>query len=488
MRNILAIGIFLIALGLVLALALNHKPEDPYAFNPPDIQVSANLINPDGNVLWISVEGMRPDHMGVYDYENVTTPRIDSLASESLVFERCYAQSTDPFKSMVTMFTSRYPYFYPGDSRTNSGRGFRDLIADPNLSLVEKIRESGHTTAAIVGDSMLDSDFGFGEGFDYYDDKPVTESDGTIRGRNTIETYKAAETWLSRNFRRPFFMFVNLTKPLGPHNPDPSFLKQLHILSSYLDSKALGVAADNPRPINALPSYFGKPGEEQSVGNIVRLYDGEIAETDYYVGQLVDLVSRLGIDDNTMIILSGSQGESLGEHGYYFSNGGSTYRCLSNIPLIIHNPRGSAGRIKDVIEGIDVMPTIMSYLNIERPEYISGMNLLQFYKVPSLKRDYPAFCYWDSPSMISTIRGNYELINFENKEYKLFQLLNDPAEIHNIYSEDDLAAQELTRLMEVWTRQNREKSLANEITDKTGLNSHKPPMTTPPTDVIKAPK
>ena len=488
MRNTLAIGIFLVALGLVLALSWNHKPVDPLALNPPETQVSSNLINPDGNVLWISVEGMRPDHMATYGYENVTTPRIDSLASESLVFERCYAQSTETYRSIVTMLTSQYPNVYPGDLGANSGRGFRDLLGNPRTSLVARIRESGHTTAAIVGNPMLDSDFGFGEGFDYYDDKPATEDDGSIRERSTGETYKVAETWLSRNFRRPFFMFVDIPDPQGPHDPDTNSLRQLHILPSYLDQRTLAVSGNDLRPINALPSYFGKAGDSHAIGDLMRLYDGEIAEADYYTGELMDLVSRLGIDDKTMIIVSGSHGEALGEHGYYFSNGGSTFHCLSSIPLIIHNPRGHAGRIKDVVEGIDIMPTAMSYLDIERPKDMDGISLLPFYKAPSRKREYPAFCYWDSPVMVSAIKGDYELINFENKEYKLFHVINDPAEIHDIYSESDPVAQDLTRLMELWTRQNHGKALENETTRKSSPDTHKPPMIIPPGDVIKSPK
>jgi len=479
MRYVLGIGVFLILLGVFLALTMREEPYDRMAFNPDDMQIPSELINPHGNILWVSVEGLRPDHMGVYGYENITTPRIDSFASESLVFERCYAQSTETYRSIATMLTSQYPSAYPSGSIDDAGRGFRDCLYQTDASFVACIRNAGHTTAAIVGSPLLKGEFGFSTGFDYYDDKPIVESDGSIRDRTTEETYMAAESWLSRNFKRPFFMFVHFPDPRGPYDAGPSNLKQLRMLPSYTNPKTLVVAGNDIRPLNALPAYHGKAGEQRSIGEMKRMYDAEIAEVDFYVGELLDTVSRLDISDETMVIISGAHGESLGEHSYYFANGGITYRNLTHVPLIIHNPGNTGGHISDVVEGIDIMPTISGYLNTKNTPTFAGMNLLRFYEKNSLKYEYPAFSCWDAPTAISVIKGDYELINFDDNKYMLFHIVNDPDEIYNLYTENDPTAKELKMLLEIWNRQNREQALDKEIKEKYGPPSHKNPMIIP---------
>ena len=208
MRNSLTI-LVLIILAFAGYFIVHNKPPDPLALNPRDIQVQSNLTNKTGNVIWLNLEGVRPDHIGAYGYENNITPALDSIAGESLLFERCYAQSTETYRSMATMLTADYPACYVGSNRENVGMGFRDLVSTPEYSLVSQVQNAGHTTCAIVSSRLLKGEFGFDEGFDYYNDEFVKDDDGSLRVRTTSETWEAADAWLSKNFRRPFFLMVH---------------------------------------------------------------------------------------------------------------------------------------------------------------------------------------------------------------------------------------------------------------------------------------
>ena len=482
MRYALTI-ILLLVLAVAGIMILRVKPQSPTAFNPDEITISQNLTNPDGNVLWINVASLRPDHIGAFGYENSTTPNIDSLAGQSLLFERCYTQSTEPFRSMATMLTSQYPSCYPASKGRNEGLGFRDLIHSPDTTLTGFIREAGHTTYGIVSDSSLRGAFGFANGFDYYDDKLITEPDGTFRVRSTEESYDAVESWLSRNFRRPFFMMVQFPDPGGPYDAAPRFVKQLSNSSKYSDTRAILVSQDNDNPINQIPAYHKIDEETVEFGEMIRQYDAEIAETDSYIGKILNMLNKLDISDKTMVVISGMNGEALGEHGIYFNHGKNVYHCLSNVPLIIYNPKGRSGRIKDVVESIDIMPTIMSYLGINQRRDISGSNLMRFFTNSKLRRNYPAFCYWDNPKMYSVIKGDYELLYMESQEYRLYHIINDPEEIHNLYSDDDPVAQELKSLLDTWLEENHRRALDKGINRSYDQPGSKKPLSVPTQDV-----
>jgi arylsulfatase A-like enzyme len=482
MRNFLTISV-LILLAIVVFALLSVKPAKPNALNPPDVAVSSDLQNQDGNILWINLEGLRPDHIGAYGYPNTTTPNIDSLAGESLLFERCYAQSSESFRTVATMLTSEYPGCYPGHKGTNRAQGFRDIINSDQQSLVDIVRESGRTTSAIVSGSFLNNDSGFNKGFDYFDSNMVKDESGGERIRRSSETYNSVESWLSRNFRRSFFLFVQFADPAGPYNADSNFADQLSDMPRYKGPKTLPVSATESRPFNQIPANHGIINDPPPIGEMMRNYDAEIAEVDYFIGKILDQLNRLDIGNNTMIVISSSHGESLGEHGYYFTSGGNVYNNQTHIPLLIHIPGSNSVRVHDVVEGIDIMPTILSHADINPGRQLAGMNLLRFCTKPKLRDEYPAFAYWDSPNMYSIIKGNYELISLDNREFKLFHVLNDPGEIYDLYSDDDPIAQELKRYLETWIRDNRQKSLEREIIDSASPKGKKAPLTVPPKDV-----
>ncbi len=482
MRNFLTIAL-LVVLAVVGFMVLQVKPRDTSSFNPDGIGIAQHLVNKNGNVLWINLSGIRSDHIGSYGYDNTTTPSIDSFSGQSILFERCYAQSTESYRSMTTMLTSEYPVCYPASNRTNTSAGFRDLICTPEPTLVAAIRDSGHTTCAVVSNSVLKGAYGFAEGFDYFDDHMINLEDSSFRVRDSGETFDAAESWLSRNFRRPFFMLVQFPDPKGPYNAEPRFENQLHQLKEYGNPKVIPVSDSDDYPLNQIPAYHGISGETPTVGEMIRRYDAEIVETDYYIGKLLDTLYRLDINDDTMVVISGLHGQSLGEHGYYFNYGQHVHHNLSSIPLIVHIPNGGAARIKDVVEGIDIMPTILGYMGVKPNRRISGMNLMGFSSRPNLKDEYPAFCYWDEPNKYSVIKGNYELIRIHNQDYRLYHVINDPEEIYDLYSADDPVGVELKKLLDAWLRDNHKRALENEIERNYGPPGLKQPMSIPLEDV-----
>ena len=111
---------------------------------------------------------------------------------------------------------------------------------------------------------------------------------------------------------------------------------------------------------------------------MIHRYDAEIAEVDHYIGKILYSLDQLGIDDKTMVIISSLHGESLGEHGYFFNHGGVPYHNLTHVPLMMHIPGSKSARIKDVVEGIDIMPTVLGYMSVKSGRETSGMSLLRF--------------------------------------------------------------------------------------------------------------
>jgi arylsulfatase A-like enzyme len=478
MRNAFTISLLLL---LIIAgfFLIRYKPHDAENFNPDKLSYDSHLVKPEGNVIWINLEGLRADHIGAYGYKNTTTPFLDSLAGESLLFERCYAQSTETYRSAVTMFTSRYPVCYSSSVKENVGMGFRDLITPPEGSLVTKLQNAGLTTCAVVSSRLLKREFGFNKGFDYYLDELVFENDGYFRIKNNRELQETADAWLTRNHKRPFFLYVQFSEPSGPYNPQPQFANQLGESEKYSDERILPVSPSDNYPYNQIPAFHNIKGDPPTVGEMIKRYDCEIAEADFYIGKIMHQIDQLGIKNKTMIVISSLHGESLGEHGYFFNSGGSTWHNLSHIPLIINLPGGSSTRIKDVVEAIDIMPTILNFTGVNPPDNISGMSLLGFSSKSKLAQNYPAFCYWDDPNTYSIFQGDLELINFSNNQYKLFNVINDPDEIYDMYYPENSESFSLERLLDEWLSVNHQRGLENKMREKKGPLSFKPPMKTP---------
>ena len=371
------------------------------------------------NVLLISIDTLRADHLSCYGYAAPTTPNIDALANEGVLFENVIAPVPLTLPSHCSMLTGTNPTYH----------GVHDNIMyrlddESNVTLAELAREHGFTTGAIVSGSVLDARFGLRQGFESYDQvggHRTTASD--LYERNAGQTNRVALDWLDRHHDERFFLFLHYYDPHAPYDPPPPFASQY---------------ATNP-------------------------YAGEIAYTDKCVGQIIARLKELDLYDSTLIVIVSDHGEMLGEHGEkthdYF-----IYQGAIRVPLVIrvpglHEPR----RVKSIAGVIDVLPTVCGLLGIEPPPDVQGVDL-----TPALHGRAPVslpgvYCQSLTPTkyggnaLVGIVTDRWKFIHTTRAE--LYDLTADPREQTNLVQAQPGEAARLQDLLkQMLTAQRRDVS------------------------------
>jgi choline-sulfatase len=278
------------------------------------------------NLLLITIDTLRADHLGSYGYTGVKTPVLDALAREGVRFSNAFSPVPLTLPAHCSILTGTYPTFH--GVRDNSGF----VLSPSQVTLAEVMKGAGYRTAAFVGAFVVDSKFGLGQGFDYYFDhfdlsRFENVSPGYIQ-RTGDEVVRETIRWLESRRAKPgeqFFVWTHLYDPHDPYTPPEPYLSR-HKKSPY---------------------------------------DGEIEFTDANVGTLFEWLRRNGFYDNTMIVVAGDHGESLGEHGES-KHGFFIYNATLHVPLIIRFPRGqNAGRVvAESVSLVDIFPTVLQVLQI----------------------------------------------------------------------------------------------------------------------------
>jgi len=293
---------------------------------------------PHVNLLLITLDTTRADRIGPWNGPRNLTPNLDELATRSVIFERAYTPVPLTLPSHASLLTGLYPPEH--GLRVNSG--LRRLEATVPL-LTEQLRRQGYRTGAFVGSFVLDRKFGLDRGFDLYDDK-MEEAHGPTPGdahghkmRIGERVVDAALGWLRQRPRNAFFCWVHLFDAHTPHD--------------------------------ARPKLFGSQFED-------RPYDAGIAYVDQQVGRLIEELRRTGRDENTVIVVVGDHGESLGEHGER-THGFHVYNATLHVPLMIRwtGPEAPTRRISTPVSMVDLFPTLLSKFDPRAEISHSGQNL-----------------------------------------------------------------------------------------------------------------
>ena len=248
------------------------------------------------NVLVITADTLRSDHLGAYGYKNIRTPVIDELARNGVRFETVISPAPLTLPSHASLFTSTFP---PYTQVRDNGNNKLDESA---LTLAEILEKRGYDTAAFVSTYVLNGRFGLDQGFEIYDDvKEDQDPNLVIRhmdGERTADkTTTAAINWLKRKSPKPFFMWVHYYDPHSTYNPPPPYREK----------------------------YKNNP------------YDGEIAFMDNQIGRLLNEFKRQGILDKTLIVFTSDHGEGLGEHKES-GHAVFVYDTTQKVPLIFVAP------------------------------------------------------------------------------------------------------------------------------------------------------
>jgi arylsulfatase A-like enzyme/Flp pilus assembly protein TadD len=369
----------------------------------------------DPDVVLITIDTVRADHVGCYGDREARTPNLDALSRDGVLFRTAVASVPLTLPSHCSILTGAYPPLH--GVRDNLGYSLGET--PPTLASI--LKQRGYSTAAFVGADVLDPKRGLNRGFDTYScpmrrkmgrDNPVVFNLQELR-RRAEDVVNDALDWMSAGRARsgaPWFVWIHLYDPHTPYNPPDRF-----------------------RDLVQSP------------------YDGAIAYADSAVGRVFDYLKQQGLYDSSLIVATSDHGESFGEHGEY-AHGYFIYDTTLLVPLIVKPPVGSGvavHRIETAVRSIDIAPTVLQFLGVPAQPTMQGSGLLSMMLGKETNASAgAAYCetYYPTEFGWSPLRalrsGRFKYIDAPKPE--LYDLVADPGELHNLYRVKSAVANELS--------------------------------------------
>ncbi len=464
--GIISLGFLLIVAGLVVRIFLSIVPLQGGDDQRP-------------NVIIISIDTLRKDHLPCYGYEGCQTPNIDQFSEKCVVFENCIAPAPHTVPSMASMLTGFYP--------TAHGCRFEPSIPinDEVTTLSEILQHSGYHTESYTANPLLSPERGFSRGFDYYEDFFFTKDlryllpkrvhevaedvlifvgvEDRIGFLDTTEWLrsKAAARLAKLKKYSPFFAWFHFLDPHFPFFPPKNYIP--------------AEAEDRERIESIKYELFDLEDDysnnKDQVWEIVKLYDGEIQYLDYALGDLFEIMEEEGILENTIIVFTADHGEEFWEHDE-FGHGHCLYPEVIRIPLFIYLPPSMgciSGRISGYVSLVDVAPIILECLGLPQTYGMQGSSLaplIESLRNGSYENDFEGvsrsvfseFIIYPKhrPEKKGAYLDNYHLIyNLMSQEIELYDLSSDPTELVDISTEDEAAKEKLYSELMEWYEANQ---------------------------------
>ena len=361
------------------------------------------------NVLLITVDTLRADHIGAYGFKPAATPTIDGLAHDAVLFEHAYSQVPLTLASHTSLLTGTYPFH-------NGVQDFTGQPLTPNIrSVAQSLKADGYDTAAVVSSYVLDRSWGLDRGFDLYYDvfqgSSFLENDPGLVERKAGASVDQALRWLRTPRRKPFFLWLHLYDPHSGYDPPEPFRTRFAVTP----------------------------------------YDGEIAYADSQLARVMAYLKRQGLYDRMLIIFASDHGESLGEHGEK-EHGFFVYHSTLHVPLLVKPPAASQirpHRDGNPVQIMAIAPTILATLGLKDPieKQFETTSLLAEKSGASDPPVYSESFYsfssfgWAPLRTINTSAYQY----IEAPKPELYDLRNDPAETKNLITDQKATASVLTQ-------------------------------------------
>ena len=372
---------------------------------------SKRTVSDRPNVIFICIDALRADHLGSYGYTRDTSPFIDQLTQKGAMFTNVTSQSSWTKTSVATFLTSDYEML----SRIV---GEEDKLPPEVNTLAEILKNHGYTTGAFVANPWLLPQFGFKQGFDYYNTQQVMDDRGR---RIKVEDITA---YLDKIKKRKFFLYVHFMDVHSPYHP-PAPYDQM-----FTGEKGSYRYRNGKMIIN-------KDDLDKTVG----LYDGEIRSLDEKISILFRYLNKQHLLRNTLVIINADHGDEFMEHGG-MGHGTTLYRELLHVPLFILPPDDidiERSIIPSPVRSIDIVPTILDILKIQPVTDIDGVSLLELIKgghdfsPPAALSAVRSHNLKDSLISLSNARYHY-IYNISKHMNELYDLQNDPGEKENLVS------------------------------------------------------
>lgn len=403
------------------------------------------------NVVLISMDAVRVDHLGCYGYGRDTTPNLDKLSKEGVLFENTITQAPYTLASHMTMLTGLFP-------TTHHVLHMSDALGPTFQTLAGRLRDQGWFTAAFTGGGLMDAHYGYARGFDEYYDRIIAQEAPDVAG----PLMHRVTPWLERNKDLPFFIFLHTYQAHNPYRaPAPTG-------TMFLDKGAAWSRISLERFIGAgyIHKYMSLSEPERQ--NVMALYDGGIRYLDEnLIAPLVEDLKRLGLYDNTLFIVCSDHGEEFFDH-VSWGHSNTLYNELLRVPLIMKFPEEKfrGRRVAPDARLVDVVPTVLDELGVKASRRsLDGESLIPVIQGKDTRDRFclsvlPDNIFADPmPGKISLIQGRYKIIlndRYTPRAYvyysppppqedpvMLFDLKRDPLERHNLASQKG----EITRRM-----------------------------------------
>jgi len=318
------------------------------------------------NILLITVDTLRADHLSSYGYPRQTTPNLDRLAAEGVRFDQTAVQWPKTTPSFASMFTATY-------SKDNDIVRRVGIPVSCRFEMLAKVlARRGYTTQAVVSNGALGREFNFDQGFDTYVETWKVKSHTSASPiQAEVVTHLAVGLLDSlaqqSRARHPWFLWVHYLDPHFPYVP-PRKWRDRFQGDRFFDRSAKVPVSGRPK------QQMGGIGREQVIDGhddlafYVARYDAAIAYADAQIGELLAEMRRRGLLDHTLTAFTSDHGESLGEHAYYFDHGRFGFQTCLRVPLIFHYPGVLAPRVdRQPVELLDLAPTLLEAAGVNLP-------------------------------------------------------------------------------------------------------------------------
>ena len=323
-------------------------------------------------ILFISVDTLRADHLGCYGYSRETSSAIDKIAKEGTLFENVVCQRGITLPSLASIMTSKYT-----SQHNLTGNVGNNILPDDKTTLAEYLIKNGYFTRVFSASALVRPEFGILQGFKEatfeLDEKKLTD---------------VAVNWLN-NFimekpKEKFFIWIHYLDPHEPYTARKPYIDRFEL--NYKGNYGNGIDSDTAGKIFLEKRILSK----EDYDHLIALYDSQISRIDEFIGKLIEELKRLGIYNKTLLVFFADHGEELHEHNFYIQHQRSVYESVLKIPMIIRYPEKipENRRIKDVVESIDIMPTVLELCGIKPNDKTSGTSLKPLLEGKKLKKDF----------------------------------------------------------------------------------------------------
>lgn len=368
------------------------------------------------NVLLVTLDTTRADHLGSYGDSDARTPAMDALARGGVLFTQAATPAPLTLPAHSSIMTGLYPTYHGVRLNGNTA------LSEQHTTLAEVLSAHGYQTAAFIAAFVLDGRWGLNQGFGVYDDqfdlKKFKHVDLAAVQKPGDQVMDASLRWLDEHKSGPFFAWVHLYDAHTPYEP--------------------------PEPLRSEFRSRGMAG----------LYDGEIAFADQQVARCVSWLQKTGLDQKTIVVIVGDHGESLGSHGEA-THGYFIYDYALHVPFIVATPldRLRGVRVESQVSLVDVFPTVLALTGIDSSARVQGRSLLPLILGRQPEEEVYAYSESMTPSLqygwsaLHSLRSpRYKFIRSPRPE--LYDLSADPGEATNIFDTHRARAREMTEALD----------------------------------------